>query len=83
MIVFGVQQDNHYDRTNQAFGSATELIDIPSVTDYIIIPKPYETYDQMEKRLKKLDKIILIQRNFRRLMWQRLIKKSAADWRKV
>uniref|UniRef100_A0A182YAP8 IQ motif and ubiquitin-like domain-containing protein n=1 Tax=Anopheles stephensi TaxID=30069 RepID=A0A182YAP8_ANOST len=42
---------------------------------------PYETAQELERRQDLVGKVILIQRNFRRLLWQRLIKKSAAEWR--
>lgn len=76
-------QDNHYDRSSQAFGVATELIYIPSQTDYFIEPKKYETYDERCKRIDLLGKVKLIQRNFRRYLWQKLIRESAAEWRSV
>lgn len=75
------KKDTHYDRSNQAFGSATELIYIPSTTDVIIYARKYETYAEMVKRINKIGKIKLIQRNFRRYMWQKLIRESAAEWR--
>lgn len=74
-------QDNHYDRSCQAFGVATELIYIPSQTDYFIEPKKYETYDERYRRIDLLGKVKLIQRNFRRYLWQKLIRESAAEWR--
>ncbi|XP_035897421.1 IQ and ubiquitin-like domain-containing protein [Anopheles stephensi] len=42
---------------------------------------PYETAQELERRQDLVGKVILIQRNFRRLLWQRLIRKSAAEWR--
>lgn len=73
--------DTPYDRCAQAFGTATELINVPSVSDYTIVPRPYETYDEMVRRINKLGKIVLIQRNFRRYLLQKLIRESAAEYR--
>uniref|UniRef100_A0A182MF53 IQ motif and ubiquitin-like domain-containing protein n=1 Tax=Anopheles culicifacies TaxID=139723 RepID=A0A182MF53_9DIPT len=44
---------------------------------------PYETAQEYERRKDLVGKVILIQRNFRRVLWQRLIKKSAAEWREL
>lgn len=40
---------------------------------YVIRPRSRPKYD--------IQKIILIQRNFRRYLWQKLIQESAAEWR--
>uniref|UniRef100_A0AAG5CN77 Ubiquitin-like domain-containing protein n=1 Tax=Anopheles atroparvus TaxID=41427 RepID=A0AAG5CN77_ANOAO len=42
---------------------------------------PYETQAEFEQRPDVIAKVRLIQRNFRRVLWQRLIRKSAAEWR--
>uniref|UniRef100_A0A182UHM6 IQ motif and ubiquitin-like domain-containing protein n=1 Tax=Anopheles melas TaxID=34690 RepID=A0A182UHM6_9DIPT len=44
-------------------------------------PLPYETAQELERRKDVAGKVLLIQRNFRRVLWQRLVKKSAAEWR--
>uniref|UniRef100_A0A182P567 IQ motif and ubiquitin-like domain-containing protein n=1 Tax=Anopheles epiroticus TaxID=199890 RepID=A0A182P567_9DIPT len=44
---------------------------------------PYETARELEGRKDVAGKVRLIQRNFRRVLWQRLIKKSAAEWREL
>ncbi|XP_058116623.1 IQ and ubiquitin-like domain-containing protein [Anopheles ziemanni] len=42
---------------------------------------PYESHAELERRQDLVGKVRLIQRNFRRVLWQRLIRKSAAEWR--
>uniref|UniRef100_A0A182N434 IQ motif and ubiquitin-like domain-containing protein n=1 Tax=Anopheles dirus TaxID=7168 RepID=A0A182N434_9DIPT len=46
-------------------------------------PLPYESFQELERRKDVAGKVTLIQRNFRRLLWQRLIAKSAAEWREL
>lgn len=45
----------------------------------ILAAKKYVSYEEI--KMNELNKIILIQRNWRRCLWQRLIKKSAEEWR--
>ena len=54
---------------------------IPKAKDKIIIPGKYETYDEMMTRIDLIGKVTLIQRNFRRYLWMKLVKESAAQWR--
>lgn len=72
-------QNTFYDHSSQAFGSATELIYIPSVSDYVIVPGKYQTSQEIQLIL--LSKILLIQRNFRRYLLQKFIRESAAEYR--
>ncbi|XP_035776700.1 IQ and ubiquitin-like domain-containing protein [Anopheles albimanus] len=48
-----------------------------------LIPNRYEPYQELAKRKDIDGKVRLIQRNFRRLLRQRLIRKSAAEWRQL
>ncbi|XP_058055819.1 IQ and ubiquitin-like domain-containing protein [Anopheles bellator] len=48
-----------------------------------LVPHPYESAQELEQRTDTVGKVLLIQRNFRRLLWQRLIRKSAAEWRQL
>ncbi|XP_050088317.1 IQ and ubiquitin-like domain-containing protein [Anopheles aquasalis] len=48
-----------------------------------LIPNRYEPYQELAKRKDIDGKVRLIQRNFRRVLWQRLIRKSAAEWRQL
>ncbi|ETN62722.1 hypothetical protein AND_005579 [Anopheles darlingi] len=48
-----------------------------------LIPNRYEPYQELAKRKDIDGKVRLIQRNFRRALWQRLIRKSAAEWRQL
>ncbi|XP_053681081.1 IQ and ubiquitin-like domain-containing protein [Anopheles nili] len=44
-------------------------------------PQPYETFQELELRKDVVGKVTLLQRNWRRVLWKRLIRKSAAEWR--
>lgn len=74
-------QDTRYDHSSQAFGSATELIYITATSDYTVVAGKYETHHDQTVRINKLAKVRLIQRNFRRYLWQKLIRESAAEYR--
>ncbi|XP_068626896.1 IQ motif and ubiquitin-like domain-containing protein [Battus philenor] len=54
--------DTSYSRATQM---ANERVYIPSVTDKIIVPKPYETYEEMVIRLNHNHYASVIQRSFR------------------
>ncbi|XP_055523710.1 IQ and ubiquitin-like domain-containing protein [Wyeomyia smithii] len=71
------------DRATVSYGDATALSYASKYTDRVIVAKNYESYDEMTKRIDPIGKIILIQRNFRRYMWQKLIRESAAEWRRM
>lgn len=75
--------DTPYSRSTQAFGDASELIQIPSSSDYSIVPRPYESHEMIVNREKKLKKIRLIQKNFRAYMIRMMIKKKAAEFRRL
>lgn len=75
--------DTPYSRSTQAFGDATELIHISDVSDYNITPRPYESYAMVVARERKLTKIRLIQKNFRAYMIRMMIKKKAAEYRRL
>ncbi|XP_059053454.1 IQ and ubiquitin-like domain-containing protein [Achroia grisella] len=59
--------DTPYSRSTQM---NTAQAYIPNVTDTIIIPKPYETYEQMIFRLKHNHYAAIIQRAFRRYQFR-------------
>ncbi|XP_053698711.1 IQ and ubiquitin-like domain-containing protein [Sabethes cyaneus] len=69
------------DRATVSYGDATELSYASKYMDKVIVAQSYESFDDMTKRIDPIGKITLIQRNFRRYMWQKLIKESAAEWR--
>lgn len=48
-----------------------------------IVAKTYENAEQMEIRIDRLSKIILIQRNVRRFLLRRLIREAAKEYRYV
>lgn len=63
----------------QAFEHAVTLIPKLTGPDYFIKARKYRSYDQLEG--EKLNKIILIQRNFRRYLLEKRIRNAAAEWR--
>lgn len=70
------------DETMQTNGSATDnYIFTSEATDFIIIPRKYQTYAQKKREENKLNKIILIQRNFRKYLLRQFIKRCAAEYR--
>lgn len=56
---------------------------MPSITDTELQPQPYESYEDRERRINMLGKVILLQRNVRRYLWQRLIRTAAAEYRQL
>ncbi|XP_065092122.1 IQ motif and ubiquitin-like domain-containing protein [Ochlerotatus camptorhynchus] len=78
-----IEIDTPRDCATVNFGDATEHSYVSKYTDRVIEPGKYESYDEMTKRIDLIGKVTLIQRNFRRYMWQRLIKESAAEWRRL
>lgn len=49
--------------------------------DTYIIPGKYQTFAQKERAEKKLEKVLLIQRNWRRWILWKYIHKRAAEYR--
>ncbi|XP_055617119.1 IQ and ubiquitin-like domain-containing protein [Toxorhynchites rutilus septentrionalis] len=78
-----VEIDTLRSRATVNYGDATEHSYSSKYTDKVIEPKSYESYEEMTKRIDLIGKVTLIQRNFRRYMWQKLIKNSAAEWRRL
>lgn len=54
-----------------------------TATDFEIIPGKYQTYAQIERAEHKLEKILLIQRNWRRWILWKYIHLRAAEYRYV
>lgn len=70
------------DETIQTNGSATDnYIFVSEATDTIIIPRKYQSYAQKKREENKLNKIILIQRNFRKYLLRQFIRRCAAEYR--
>ncbi|XP_045449335.1 IQ and ubiquitin-like domain-containing protein [Melitaea cinxia] len=64
--------DTSYSRATQM---TTVHAYIPNVTDRIIVPKPYETYDEMIARLNHKHYASIIQRAFRHHQFRQKVKK--------
>ncbi|KAL5284600.1 IQUB.2 family protein [Megaselia abdita] len=72
------------DETVQTNGSATDnYIFMSEATDAIIIPRKYQSYAQKKREENKLNKIILIQRNFRKYLLRQFIRRCAAEYRRI
>ncbi|XP_017870410.1 PREDICTED: IQ and ubiquitin-like domain-containing protein [Drosophila arizonae] len=54
-----------------------------TATDFEIIPGKYQTYAQIERAEHKLEKILLIQRNWRRWILWKYIHLRAAEYRRL
>lgn len=78
-----IEIDTPRDRATTNYGEATELSYASKYTDRTVSTGSYESYDEMTKRIDLIGKVTLIQRNFRRYMWEKAIKQCAAEWRWV
>jgi IQ and ubiquitin-like domain-containing protein len=76
-------QDTSNDRSTQHFGDANELLYMQDGDDIEKETHDYETHEEEQKRKKVLEKVILIQRNFRRYRLQTCIKICAAEYRRL
>ncbi|XP_055385066.1 IQ and ubiquitin-like domain-containing protein [Condylostylus longicornis] len=75
--------DTMIDSSTQAFGNSNNIINVESANDVIIIPRKYQPHDEKKKSESKFANIVLIQRNWRRYLWQRLIKEAAGEFRRL
>lgn len=73
-------QNASYERQTQTVNT-NKSNTYSAFAERIIEPKTYISYND-EKKIE-IEKIILIQKNFRRYLWQKLIRKSAKEWRFV
>lgn len=81
---FLVYQDTSYDRSTQHFGDANELLYLKDSEDVEVESHgSFETLEEAQKRKKYLEKIILIQRNFRCYRLRCCIKICAAEYRRL
>ncbi|XP_038104266.1 IQ and ubiquitin-like domain-containing protein [Culex quinquefasciatus] len=78
-----IEIDTPRDRATTNYGEATELSYASKYTDRTVSTGSYESYDEMTKRIDLIGKVTLIQRNFRRYMWEKAIKQCAAEWRRL
>ncbi|XP_062538956.1 IQ and ubiquitin-like domain-containing protein isoform X2 [Armigeres subalbatus] len=78
-----IEIDTPRDQATINYGDAIEHSYSSKYTDRVIIARKYESYDEMTKRIDLVSKVKLIQRNFRRYMWQKFIKESATEWRRL
>ncbi|XP_055586692.1 IQ and ubiquitin-like domain-containing protein [Uranotaenia lowii] len=78
-----VDVDTPLDQATAVYGGAVEKTFATRFTDRVLQPGPYETYEEMSKRINFVGKVTMIQRNFRRYRWQKLIRESAAEWRRL
>lgn len=76
-------QDTNYDRSTQHFGDANELLYLKQTDDVEVEAQDFETFEDAQSRKKTLEKVLLIQRNFRRFRLKVCIKKCAAEYRRL
>lgn len=77
-------QDTSNDRSTQHFGEANELLFLQSTEDVEVESHgSFETVEEAQKRKRIYEKVILIQRNFRRFRLQCCIKSCAAEYRRL
>uniref|UniRef100_A0A336MUL1 glutathione transferase n=2 Tax=Culicoides sonorensis TaxID=179676 RepID=A0A336MUL1_CULSO len=69
------------DHAVQVYGDAKKMIYEHDDNEYEIMPENYESYEEQQSKRDLETKVRLIQRNFRRFLWEKLIKKTAAEWR--
>ncbi|XP_037943407.1 IQ and ubiquitin-like domain-containing protein [Teleopsis dalmanni] len=67
--------------TTQCFKDGSNVLFVSNAKDFTITPRKFQTYYQKKRLDDKLKKIILIQRNFRRYLLVRLIRRAAAEYR--
>lgn len=69
------------DGGTQMFGKATETIFVEDRKDVLLTPRKFESVEDLLEN--KINKIKVIQRNARRLLLKKFVKKYAAEWRYV
>lgn len=69
------------DEGTQMFGKATETIFLEDRKDILLTPRKFESVDDLLQT--KINKIKIIQRNARRYLLKKFVKKFAAQWRLV
>ncbi|KAL9900203.1 IQ motif and ubiquitin-like domain-containing protein isoform 1-T1 [Glossina fuscipes fuscipes] len=77
------QIDTMHDQTAQCFLDGNNVRHWIESDDYYITPGKYQTYAQKMRAERKMHKIILIQRNFRRFKWQRWMRECACEYRRL
>ena len=76
--------DTNYERSTQFFGDANELLYLQENSDYELeAMKNYESHEDMMKRKNILEKVIIIQRNFRRYRLSCCITICATEYRRL
>uniref|UniRef100_A0A1B0FHY6 IQ motif and ubiquitin-like domain-containing protein n=1 Tax=Glossina morsitans morsitans TaxID=37546 RepID=A0A1B0FHY6_GLOMM len=77
------QIDTMHDQTAQCFLDGNNVRHWIESDDYYITPGKYQTYAKKMREERRMYKIILIQRNFRRFKWQRWMRECAAEYRRL
>ncbi|KAM7362629.1 IQ motif and ubiquitin-like domain-containing protein isoform 2-T2 [Cochliomyia hominivorax] len=75
--------DTMHDQISQCWLDGNNVRYWSEATDYFITAGKYITHDQQERRINRLGKIRLIQRNFRRWKWMKYIRECAAEYRRL
>lgn len=70
-----------HDQMSQCWLDGNNVRYWSEATDYYITAGKYTTHAQQERRINRLGKILLIQRNFRRWKWMKWMKECAKEYR--
>ncbi|XP_030573811.1 IQ and ubiquitin-like domain-containing protein [Drosophila novamexicana] len=72
-----------HEQSVQCFLDDINIRYVFTATDFVIIPGKYQTYAQKERAERKLEKILLIQRNWRRWILWKYIHIRAKEYRRL
>ncbi|XP_070503513.1 IQ motif and ubiquitin-like domain-containing protein [Chironomus tepperi] len=76
--------DTSKDESTQYFGDANEALFVPTNTDTELIPnKDFETFEELQIRINTIEKVRLIQRNFRLCRLKKCIRECASEFRRI
>ncbi|KAI8130333.1 hypothetical protein FF38_04992 [Lucilia cuprina] len=75
--------DTMHDQMSQCWLDGNNVRYWSEATDYYITAGKYTTHAQQERRINRLGKICLIQRNFRRWKWMKWMKQCAQEYRRL
>lgn len=76
-------QNTAHEQSVQCFLDGINILYVSSANDFTIVPGKYQTFAQKERAERKLEKILLIQRNWRRWILWKYIRLRAKEYRLV
>ncbi|XP_065371639.1 IQ motif and ubiquitin-like domain-containing protein [Calliphora vicina] len=75
--------DTMHDQMSQCWLDGNNVRYWSEASDYYITAGKYTTHAQQERRINRMGKIHLIQRNFRRWKWMKWMKQCAQEYRRL